>query len=51
VIVILLIMIEIPLLNISNFQSVSTQWDYTPAFIANALVNPNISFTAVQQLL
>lgn len=44
-------MIEIPLLSINNFCSISTQWDYTVTFVANGLANPNISLSALQQLM
>lgn len=44
-------MIEIPLLNIDNFQSVSTQWDLTTAFIAHSLSNPSISLSATTALI
>lgn len=44
-------MIEIPLLSINNFQSVSTQWDLTTAFIANSLANPNISLNSTAALI
>jgi hypothetical protein len=43
-------MISIPLLDINNYDNISTQWDYSINFIANALVNPNVTIDSISQL-
>lgn len=44
-------MIEIPLLNINNYENISTQWDYTTTFIANSLLNSKMSINSIHKLI
>lgn len=44
-------MMEVPLLNINNYETISTQWDFTTTFIANSLTNPNITIDSINQLI
>lgn len=44
-------MTSIPLLDINNYQNVSTQWDLFTNFISRALLNKNISIELIQNLI
>lgn len=51
IIIILILMVSIPLMDLNNYTSITTHWDFMTVFLLKALHNPDIKVSHLQLLM